>query len=55
VIVLAGMQRVEIGDAIDAEDHGFTVDDEMLLPDLPMATFFAPPAANLGTPGTLFD
>jgi hypothetical protein len=29
VIVLAGMQRVEIGDAIDAEDDRFTIDDEL--------------------------
>ena len=31
VIVLAGVQRVEVGDAVDAEDHGLAVDDEMLL------------------------
>lgn len=31
-LVLAGMQRVEIGDAIDAENYRLAVDDEMLLP-----------------------
>ena len=25
----AGMQRVEIGDAVDAEDYGFAVDDKL--------------------------
>jgi hypothetical protein len=28
------MQRIEIGDAVNAEDHGFTVEHEALLPDL---------------------
>jgi hypothetical protein len=47
---------IEIGDAVHAQDHRLAVEHEALLPDLPMATFFAmPPAANLGTPGTLFD
>jgi hypothetical protein len=27
--MLAGIQRVEIGNAVDAEDHGFAVDYEM--------------------------
>jgi hypothetical protein len=29
LVVLAGMQRVEIGNAVDTEDHGFAVDYEM--------------------------
>jgi hypothetical protein len=29
VIVLARMQRVEIGDAVDAEDDGLAIDDEL--------------------------
>jgi hypothetical protein len=33
-IVLAGMQRVEIGNAVNAEHHGLTVDDELLAPVL---------------------
>ena len=32
--MVAGVQRVEIADAIDAQYHGLTVDDEMLLPVL---------------------
>ena len=28
--MLVGMKRVEIGDAIDAEQHGLAVDDELL-------------------------
>ncbi|WP_208610753.1 hypothetical protein [Bradyrhizobium shewense] len=32
MFVLAGVQRVEIGNAIDAEHHGFAVDNELLLP-----------------------
>jgi hypothetical protein len=31
VIVLAGMRRVEIGDAVNAEDDGFAIDDELLV------------------------
>jgi hypothetical protein len=31
VIVLAGMQRVEIGDAVDAEDDRLAVEDELLM------------------------
>jgi hypothetical protein len=31
VIVLAGMQSVEIGDAVDAKDHRFAIDDELLV------------------------
>ena len=27
-IVPAGMQPVEVGDAVDAEQHGFAVEDE---------------------------
>ena len=34
VIVLAGMQRVEIGDTIDAKHHGLAVDHELLGPVL---------------------
>jgi hypothetical protein len=34
MIVLAGMQRVEIGNAVNAEHHGLTVDDELLAPVL---------------------
>jgi hypothetical protein len=34
LVVLAGMQRVEIRDAIDAKDDGLTVDDELLHPVL---------------------
>ena len=32
--MLSGMQRIEIGDAVNAEDHRFTVEHEALLPDL---------------------
>jgi DNA-binding XRE family transcriptional regulator len=32
--VLARVQRVEIGDAVDAQDNGLTIDDELLLPVL---------------------
>ena len=32
---MAGMQGVEIGDAIDPEDDRLAVENEMLLPDLP--------------------
>jgi len=31
VIVLAGMQRVEIGDAVNPEDDGLAIDDELLV------------------------
>ncbi|MEY9228364.1 hypothetical protein ABIF68_007576 [Bradyrhizobium japonicum] len=31
MLVLAGVQRVEIGNAVNAEDHGLAIDDEMLL------------------------
>ena len=34
LVVLARMQRIEIGDAIDAEDDGLAVDDELLHPVL---------------------
>ena len=33
-VVLAGMQRVEIGDPVDAEDHGFAINHEALPPVL---------------------
>ena len=33
--MLAQMQGVEVRDAVDAEDDGFAVDHERLLPDLP--------------------
>jgi len=26
------MQRIEIGDAVDAEDNGLAIDDELLMP-----------------------
>jgi len=29
------MQAVEIGAAVDAEQHGLAIDDELRLPDLP--------------------
>jgi hypothetical protein len=32
--MLARMQRVEIGDAVNAEHHGLTVNDELLVPVL---------------------
>jgi hypothetical protein len=32
--MLSGMQRVEIGDAVDAKDHRFAVNHEALLPVL---------------------
>jgi hypothetical protein len=35
VVLLARVQRVEIGDAIDAEDHGFAVDHELASAPLP--------------------
>ena len=31
VIVLAGMQLIEIGDAVNAEDDGLAIDDELLV------------------------
>jgi hypothetical protein len=34
LILLAGMQRVEVGDAIDAENDGLAVEHEPLLPVL---------------------
>jgi hypothetical protein len=34
VIVLAGMQRVEIGDAVDAENDRLAINDELLCPVL---------------------
>jgi hypothetical protein len=34
IVMLAGVQRVEVRDAIDAEDHGFAVEHEQPLPDL---------------------
>ena len=33
-VVLAAVQRVKIGNAVDAEHHGFAIDDELLLPIL---------------------
>jgi hypothetical protein len=30
--MLSGMQRIEIGDAVNAEDHRFTVEHEPFLP-----------------------
>jgi len=35
IVMLAGMQGVEIGDAIDPEDDRLAVENEMLPPDLP--------------------
>jgi hypothetical protein len=35
LVMLARMQGVEVRDAVDAEDDGFAVDHERLLPDLP--------------------
>ena len=29
-VLLAGVQRVEIGDAVDAQDDGLAIDDELL-------------------------
>jgi hypothetical protein len=29
------VQRIEIGDAVNAQDHRFAVEDEPFLPDLP--------------------
>jgi len=29
-VLFAGMQRIEIGDAVDAQDHGLAIDDELL-------------------------
>jgi len=40
--MLAGVQRVEIGDAVDAEDHGLAIDHKALLPVL---------QRRLGNPG----
>jgi hypothetical protein len=37
LVVLARVQRVEIGDAVDSQDDGLTIDDEMLLPVLQRA------------------
>jgi hypothetical protein len=34
LVMLAGMQRVEVCDAIDAQDHRLAVEDEARLPDL---------------------
>ena len=34
IVMLPGMQRVEVGDTIDAEHDGFAVDDEAGLADL---------------------
>ena len=34
MLVLAAVQRVKIGNAVDAEHHGFAIDDELLLPIL---------------------
>ena len=34
VVMLAGVEGVEIGDAVDAEDHGFAIEDEVLVADL---------------------
>jgi hypothetical protein len=33
-VVLTGMQGVEVGDAVDPEDDGLSIDDEVLLPVL---------------------
>jgi hypothetical protein len=46
VVVLARVQLVEIGDAVDAEYHGLTVNDEMLLPILECG--LSDPAITLG-------
>ena len=35
MVVLAGMQGVEVGDAVHAEHHSLAIDDELALPDLP--------------------
>ena len=40
-IVLARMQRIEVGDAIDAEHHRLTINDE-----LPMAVLQCPPTIH---------
>ena len=34
LIVLARVQRVEVRDAVQTKDHGFAIDDEVLLPVL---------------------
>jgi hypothetical protein len=39
VIVPAGMQRVEIGDAVDSEHGRFAIDDELLVSVLPRFKF----------------
>ena len=36
-VVLAGVERVEVGNAIDAEHHRLAIEDEMLLPVLQRA------------------
>jgi hypothetical protein len=33
-VVLAGVQRIEIGDAVDAQDDGLAINDKALLPTL---------------------
>jgi hypothetical protein len=35
VVLLSGMQGVEVGNAVDAEHHGLTVDHELGFADLP--------------------
>ena len=34
VVVLAGVQGVEVGDAVHAEHHSLAIEHEVLLPDL---------------------
>jgi hypothetical protein len=35
LVMRAGMQRIEVRDAVNAEDHRLTVEHEALLADLP--------------------
>jgi len=35
VVVLAGVQRFEVGDAVGGQHHGFAVDDEVVLTEAP--------------------
>ena len=35
LVMLAGMERIEIRDAVNAQDHRLAVEDEELLADLP--------------------
>jgi hypothetical protein len=51
VLVLAGVQRVEVGDAIDAENYRLAINDEMLLPVLKRR--LSNPRIALGPIGTV--